>query len=89
MTLRAGAFYIGRMQTDPEPRLSAGDLDRFIQTIEALIALCGRLREENRRLRQQCQELNGEKGQLLAINERSRSQLEATIARLRDLEEEL
>ena len=89
MTPQAGAFYIGCMQTHPERRRPIDDLEHFTSTIEELIALCGRLREENRRLRLQCQTLSSEKGQLLEVNERSRNQLEATIARLKDLEEEL
>ncbi len=89
MTLWVGAFYIARMQTRPERRRPLDDLEHFSATIEELIALCRRLREENSRLRRQCQTLSGEKGQLLEINERSRAQLEATIARLKDLEEEL
>ncbi len=77
------------MQKAPDQRLNTDEIDGFIHTVEELIGLCARLREENARLREQCQRLNGEKGRLAQVNERSRSQLEATIARLKDLEEEL
>lgn len=77
------------MQTQPERRRPLDDFEHFTATIEDLIALCRRLREENRRLRLQCQTLGSERGQLLEINERSRNRLEATIARLKELEEAL
>ncbi len=77
------------MQNTPDQRRGTDNLDSFIDTFEKLISLCASLREENSQLRQQCQRLNGEKGQLAQVNERSRHQLEATIARLKDLEEEL
>ena len=77
------------MQNTLDQRRGTDDLDSFIHTFEELISLCASLREENVQLREQCQRLNGEKGQLAQVNERSRQQLEATIARLKDLEEEL
>ncbi len=46
-----------------------------------------RLGEENRRLRQQQDQLAGERSALLAKNEQARVRVEAMIARLKSLEQ--
>ena len=46
-----------------------------------------RLSDENRSLRQQQEQLVGERSQLLAKNEQARSRVEAMISRLKSLEQ--
>ena len=48
---------------------------------------CQRLADENRSLRQQQEQLVGERAQLLNKNEQARSRVEAMIARLKSLEQ--
>ena len=55
--------------------------------MEQLAALAQRLGEENRSLRQQQEQLSGERAQLLAKNEQARSRVEAMITRLKSLEQ--
>lgn len=66
-------------------------------TIEHLHILIGRvdilgtrlrqLADENRLLRQQYEQISGERSQLIAKNEQARSRVEAMIARLKSLEQ--
>ena len=65
-----------------EPRVQG----RFAR-IDQLAALAQRLTEENRSLRQQQEQLAGERAQLLAKNEQARSRVEAMITRLKSLEQ--
>jgi cell division protein ZapB len=51
------------------------------------IAHAQRLADENRSLRQQQEQLAGERAQLLAKNEQARSRVEAMITRLKSLEQ--
>jgi cell division protein ZapB len=54
---------------------------------DELAARTQRLVDENRSLRQQYEQLTGERAQLLAKNEQARSRVEAMIARLKSLEQ--
>ena len=54
--------------------------------VDELLDLCKRLGDENSDLRSQLQHLNSERGTLLELKEKSRSQVEAMIVRLRSLE---
>ena len=54
---------------------------------DQLIALCQRLRAENRSLRASQEQLMAERANLLAKNEQARSRVEAMIHRLRSLEQ--
>lgn len=56
------------------------------QRVDALIRLCGRLREENRILRESQESLNAERAALLEKNETARARIEAMISRLRAME---
>jgi cell division protein ZapB len=55
--------------------------------IDALADRVLQLTAENRSLRQQQEQLAGERAQLLAKNEQARSRVEAMIARLKSLEQ--
>jgi cell division protein ZapB len=55
--------------------------------IDALADRVLQLTAENRSLRQQQEQLAGERAQLLAKNEQARSRVEALIARLKSLEQ--
>ena len=57
--------------------------DRFAE----LAARTRRLAEETRSLRQQHDQVSGERAQLLAKNEQARSRVEGMIARLKSLEQ--
>ena len=55
--------------------------------IDLLGARMQRLQEENRSLRQQVEQMAGERAQLLSKQEQARSRVEAMIGRLKSLEQ--
>ncbi len=59
----------------------------FADRFDELAVRSQRLIEENRSLRQQQEQLSGERSQLLAKNDQARSRVEAMIARLKSLEQ--
>lgn len=63
------------------------ELKAITSRVDQLIALCQRLTEENRSLRQAQEAMVGERANLLAKNEQARSRVEAMIARLKSLEQ--
>lgn len=65
------------------------EFESFAASVEDLVDLCARLREENSELRARCQQLQGERAHYQQINAKSREKLDATINRLKALELEL
>jgi len=65
------------------------EFERFADSVESLVDLCARLREENTELRTRCQQLQAERSHFQQINARSREKLDSTINRLKALELEL
>lgn len=60
---------------------------RFLERrVDDLLALCERLREENRILRDSQESLNADRASLLEKNEQARSKIEAMISRLKAME---
>ena len=83
MTDSLPAAYRAEMDnTDPIAQLRA-----LASRLDQLTALAQRLADENRSLRQQQEQLAGERAQLLAKNEQARSRVEAMITRLKSLEQ--
>ena len=70
---------------DPSP--TRDELKTIAARVDQLIALCQRLAEENRSLRQTQEAMASERANLLAKNEQARSRVEAMIARLKSLEQ--
>lgn len=70
-----------------EHRDAISELRRLAERVEALSRAAQRLAEDNRGLRQQHEQVSGERSQLLAKNELARSRVEAMIARLKSLEQ--
>ena len=70
---------------DPSP--TRDELKTIAARVDQLIALCQRLTEENRSLRQTQEAMASERANLLAKNEQARSRVEAMIARLKSLEQ--
>lgn len=64
-----------------------GELHKLLARIDLLGARMQRLQEENRVLRQQVEQMAGERAQLLAKQEQARSRVEAMIGRLKSLEQ--
>ena len=64
-----------------------GELHKLLARIDLLGALMQRLQEENRSLRQQVEQMAGERAQLLSKQEQARSRVEAMIGRLKSLEQ--
>lgn len=62
-------------------------LHSLADKLDELTERAGRLGEENRSLRQQQEQLAGERSALLAKNEQARVRVEAMIARLKSLEQ--
>jgi cell division protein ZapB len=62
------------------------ELQRVEARLEALLALCRQLQEENRSLRQRQENLMSERAGLLQKNERARARVEAMITRLKAME---
>jgi cell division protein ZapB len=56
-------------------------------SVDVLVRRTQQLGDENRGLRQQQEQLAGERSQLLAKNEQARMRVEAMIARLKSLEQ--
>ncbi|MBK6727349.1 MAG: TIGR02449 family protein [Xanthomonadales bacterium] len=71
------------METSP----TREELKAIAARVDQLIALCQRLTDENRSLRQTQEAMVGERANLLAKNEQARSRVEAMIARLKSLEQ--
>ncbi len=63
------------------------DLKSLEQKLEELLALCGRLHDENRSLRTSQESLVQEKAELVSKNEQARTRVEAMISRLKSLEQ--
>ena len=63
------------------------DLAAITGRVDQLLAVCARLQDENRNLRQSQETLTAERANLLSKNEQARSRIEAMIARLRALEQ--
>ncbi|HWT16635.1 MAG TPA: TIGR02449 family protein [Patescibacteria group bacterium] len=70
-----------------EPSPTREELKLIAARVDQLIALCQRLGEENRHLRQTQEAMASERTNLLAKNEQARSRVEAMIARLKSLEQ--
>lgn len=62
------------------------ELARVEARLDALLALCQQLEEENRSLRQKQESLMAERAGLLQKNERARARVEAMISRLKAME---
>ena len=56
------------------------------QRLDALIALCQRLADDNRQLQAQCDTLQTERRSLIEQNEQARARIDAMIARLKGLD---
>ncbi|WP_295543651.1 TIGR02449 family protein [uncultured Thiohalocapsa sp.] len=65
------------------------DLDRLEQRVEDLLRLLERLRDENASLRASQQHLVTERAELIEKTELARSKVEAMVARLKSMEEQL
>ena len=70
-----------------EPSPTREELKAIATRVDQLIALCQRLAEENRSLRQNQEAMVSERANLLAKNEQARTRDEAMIARLKSLEQ--
>ncbi len=64
-----------------------GELRQLLVRIDALAQQLHRSQEENRSLRQQQEQMAGERAQLLAKQEQARTRVEAMIGRLKSLEQ--
>ena len=81
-------LYIGCiMEKDPAQQLAEQDLKRLEARVEELIRTVQRLKEENRSLRVQQQQLTAERAQLIERNDLARSRVEAMINRLKAMEQ--
>lgn len=63
------------------------ELRQLLSRIDALAMQLQRSQEENRSLRQQYEQMAGERSQLLAKQEQARTRVEAMISRLKSLEQ--
>jgi len=75
------------MHTEKARELLEQELKRLEVRVEELVAVCVRLRGDNRSLRDRLESLNTERAGLLAKNEQVRGRVEAMITRLKSLEE--
>ncbi len=74
------------MEENPKTRLADLELHRLEQKVEDMIRLCARLREENRTLRTQQEQLVSERAALIEKNEIARNRVEAMLTRLKSME---
>ena len=63
------------------------ELRKLLAKLELAAAAMRRLQDENRSLRQQAEQMAGERAQLIAKQEQARSRVEAMISRLKSLEQ--
>lgn len=78
---------VGSITRFPE-LMNDPDLTALTQKIDYLVALCQKLKEENRLLRSKEQSWLAERAQLMEKNDVARTKVEAMITRLRTLEQE-
>lgn len=64
-----------------------GELHKLLARIDLIATRMQRMQDENRSLRQQVEQMNGERAQMLSKQEQARSRVEAMIARLKSLEQ--
>jgi cell division protein ZapB len=69
--------------------MAAINLDVLEQQVDELIRTCDRLREENASLRASQEHLVAERAELIEKTELARSRVEAMVARLKSMEEQL
>ncbi|ESQ16802.1 MAG TPA: TIGR02449 family protein [Chromatiaceae bacterium] len=65
------------------------NLDTLESKVDNLIRICERLRDENMSLRASREHLVSERAELIEKTELARSKVEAMVARLKSMEEEL
>ncbi len=63
------------------------ELKRLEQRVDALVAVCDKLQDENRSLKQRQDVLTAERATLLQKNEQVRARVEAMIGRLKAMEQ--
>ena len=81
-----GRFYSrGMVQSAPD-RMDNNRIEALHGKVDALIALCGELREENQLLKANEQKLRSERRQLLEKNREAKQRLQAILMRLKALE---
>lgn len=71
----------------PRASTTTQELEQLSTRIDDLVALCERLQEENRSLKEKQDALVNERANLLQKNELVRSRVEAMIGRLRAMEQ--
>lgn len=71
----------------PRASTTTQELEQLSTRIDDLVALCERLKEENRSLKEKQDALVNERANLLQKNELVRSRVEAMIGRLRAMEQ--
>ncbi len=70
------------------PSVSAFDLTKLEAKVGELIHICQQLQAENRSLRTRQESLVAERAELLDKTEQARSRVEATLSRLKAMEEQ-
>jgi len=65
------------------------DIDRLEKQVNEMIECCRRLQAENQTLHARQADLTAERAELLQKNDEARSRIEATLARLKTMEESL
>ena len=65
------------------------DFNALESKVDELIALCEALVKENKELREERQSLKAERARLMERNDQARSKIDATISRLKTLEDEV
>jgi len=69
--------------------MTAFDLDTLENQVNELIRVCDRLRDENASLRASQEHLVAERAELIEKNEQARIRVEAMVARLKAMEDQL
>jgi cell division protein ZapB len=69
--------------------MAALDIDLLERQVDELIRICDRLRDENASLRASQEHLVAERAELIEKTELARSRVEAMVARLKTMEEQL
>ncbi|HYW91136.1 MAG TPA: TIGR02449 family protein [Gammaproteobacteria bacterium] len=67
--------------------MAESELEKLERQVDELLALCRRLRDENRSLRDRQEQLATERAHLIQRNELVRARVEAMISRLKSMEQ--
>ncbi len=81
------SIQLAAMETEDSKHIAEKELRMLETRLGELMNLCDRLKEDNRRLREQLAYLNSERSNLFDRSEQARVKVESMIGRLKNMEQ--